>query len=122
MAEPTRTPVASPGAPRPADAIEVEIVHAWPDRCWSRKLAFSGGACVGDALDAVSGEASKEGLDLGRLGLAVFGRLAGRETPLRDGDRIELLRPLLMDPRQARAARATAARKREAAQTRGARS
>jgi putative ubiquitin-RnfH superfamily antitoxin RatB of RatAB toxin-antitoxin module len=103
---------------RPADAIEVEVVHAWPDRCWSRTLALPPGARVGDALDAVSAEASSEALDLPSLGLAVFGRLAGRDTPLRDGDRIELLRPLRMDPRQARAARAAAARKRAAAQGR----
>ena len=100
-------------------AIEVEVVHAWPDRCWSLIVALPRGACVGDALEAVSGEASRAGLDLPSLGLAVFGRLAGPDTPLRDGDRIELLRPLRMDPRRARAARAASARQRAIAQARG---
>ena len=111
----TEPPVRSDDAPR----IEVEVVHAWPDRCWSRTLALPAGACVGDALEAVANDAAAEGLELAGLGLAVFGRVAGLQTPLRNGDRVELLRPLLMDPRQAREARAAAARKRAAALRRG---
>lgn len=117
---PTTEPTTPSGAGADGRRIGVEVVHAWPDRCWSRTLALPDGACAGDALDAVADEVAAEGLDLGDLGLAVFGRLAGRETPLREGDRVELLRPLRMDPRQARAARAAAARKRTAAQRRGA--
>lgn len=108
-------PGGAPGARR----IVVEVVHAWPDRCWSRTLALPEGARVGDAFDAVAGELAAQGLEPQHLGLAVFGRTAGRETSLRDADRVEVLRPLLMDPRQAREARAAAARKRAAAQRRG---
>jgi putative ubiquitin-RnfH superfamily antitoxin RatB of RatAB toxin-antitoxin module len=38
--------------------------------------------------------------------LAVFGRAATPATVLHDGDRIELLRPLLADPKQRRRERA----------------
>jgi putative ubiquitin-RnfH superfamily antitoxin RatB of RatAB toxin-antitoxin module len=114
---PTTEP--APAGEVAAPRIAVEVVHAWPDRCWSRHLVLPEGTCVGDALDAVAGGLAAEGLVLHDLGLAVFGRAVGRETPLRDGDRVELLRPLLMDPRQARAARAAAARKRAAAPRRG---
>ena len=110
---------AAPGVVPGKARIEVEVVHAWPDRCWSRRLVLPDGACVGQALDAVADEARAAGVDPAGLGLAVFGRLAGRDTPLRDGDRIEWLRPLVMDPKQARAARAATARKRAAAQARG---
>jgi putative ubiquitin-RnfH superfamily antitoxin RatB of RatAB toxin-antitoxin module len=36
------------------------------------------------------------------LSFAVFGRRATTATPLHDGDRVELLRPLLVDPKEAR--------------------
>jgi uncharacterized protein len=117
---PTIEPAAPGGDEADGPRIAVEVVHAWPDRCWSRQVALPQGACVGDALDAVAADLAGEGLALSDLGLAIFGRLAARATILREGDRVELLRPLLMDPRQARDARAAAARKRAAGERRSA--
>ena len=39
----------------------------------------------------------------------IFGEVCGRDRPLRDGDRVELYRPLSVDPKAARRARAQAA-------------
>lgn len=39
----------------------------------------------------------------------IFGEACGRDRPLRDGDRVELYRPLSVDPKAARRARAQAA-------------
>lgn len=39
----------------------------------------------------------------------VFGEVCGRDRTLRDGDRVELYRPLSVDPKAARRARAQAA-------------
>ncbi len=41
-----------------------------------------------------------------RLGFAVFGRRVEPNDPVSEGDRIEVLRPLLADPREARRMRA----------------
>ena len=38
--------------------------------------------------------------------LGIFGQEVAPERPLRDGDRIEILRPLAMDPKEARRRRA----------------
>jgi uncharacterized protein len=38
----------------------------------------------------------------------IFGRRVSPETPLRDGDRVEIYRPLLIDPKTARRAKASA--------------
>jgi hypothetical protein len=38
--------------------------------------------------------------------LAIFSRPAEPDSVLRDGDRVEILRPLIADPKQARRARA----------------
>ena len=92
--------------------LRVQLVHAWPDRAWSHELELPLGACVGDALLAAGRALDAAGIDLTDLGLAVFGRAADRGSRLHDGDRIELLRPLLASPRDARANRAAASRRR----------
>lgn len=94
--------------------MQVELVHAWPDRCWSLPITLPAGASIGDALAQADAALREAGIDVAGLGLAVYGRTAAPATRLRDGDRIELLRPLQASPRQAREGRAAAARKRGA--------
>ena len=65
------------------------------------------GATVADAV-ARSGLGIQYGLDPAALGFAVFGKRAGPDAPLADGDRVELTRPLLAEPKAARARRARA--------------
>ena len=80
--------------------MKVELVRAWPRRFERIELDLGEGACVADALRA-AGWASDE-----LPGCAVFGVVANAETVLHHGDRIELLRPLLVDPKEARRRRA----------------
>lgn len=81
--------------------IRIELVRAWPRRHESIAVELAPGACVGDAL-AAAGWA----LDAEFVGLAVFGEAATLDTPLDGGDRVELLRKLQVDPKQARRLRA----------------
>ena len=85
--------------------IRIELVRAWPQRHESTSVELAAGANVVDAL-----EASGWRLDAEFVGLAVFGQAATQDTPLHDGDRIELLRGLLLDPKQARRLRAERAK------------
>jgi hypothetical protein len=71
------------------------------------EVELPAGATIADAVDK-SGLVAQYGLDAGRLGLAVFGRRASPQTPLAEGDRIDLTRPLEVDPESARIARARA--------------
>lgn len=83
------------------DLIRVEVVLALPRSVRSVEVALSAGATVRDAVAA-------SGLPLeGIRAYAVHGERAGPDTGLRDGDRVELLRPLLVDPKEARRRRAT---------------
>jgi len=86
--------------------IDVELVHALPDACASLRLRLPEGSSVGDALRlaAEKGFAPAQAADAACL--AVFGRTAGLATRLHRGDRIEILRPLLADPKQRRRERA----------------
>ncbi len=89
-----------------ADTICVEVMYALPKRAWSAALELPAGAIASEAV-ARSGFAMRvPGFDLSVLGYAIFGKTISATTLLRDGDRLELLRPLLADPKQARRARA----------------
>jgi putative ubiquitin-RnfH superfamily antitoxin RatB of RatAB toxin-antitoxin module len=63
------------------------------------------GASVGDAMRTAAIE-QRLGSAPDLTGLAIFGRRVDAATPLRDGDRIEITRPLLRDPKVARRDRA----------------
>ena len=81
-------------------SIRVEIVRAWPHRHELQQLVLPEGATVGDALAASGWK------DADCAGVAVFGVRATPEQRLRDGDRVEVLRALQADPKDARRRRA----------------
>jgi putative ubiquitin-RnfH superfamily antitoxin RatB of RatAB toxin-antitoxin module len=83
--------------------IRVEVVLAWPDRAESRPLELAEGATVADAIAAAAIEGSED-----CPAVAVHGLLAKASQVLNDGDRVELLRPLLADPKDNRRKRARA--------------
>lgn len=88
----------------------VQVLRAWPGGAEAIALRLPAGATVGDALAATraAGWALSEE-DAGRV--AVFGRAAAATTPLHDGDRVELLRPLQADPKARRRERAGGTRR-----------
>ena len=79
----------------------VQVVLAWPHRCLQRELVLEDGATVADALRLAVLEAGGQ-----VVGVAVFGVAVASSTLLREGDRVELLRPLQLDPKEARRRRA----------------
>ena len=85
--------------------ITVEVVHALPERAWSVRHVLPVPATVGQAL--ARGLPQAPGLEVDASRLAVFGRAVTLDSPLHDGDRVEILRPLLVDPKQARRERAS---------------
>lgn len=84
--------------------ITVEVIIAWPRRHLARQLRLEDGATVAEAVAAT-------GFDLSLLaqvdGYAVHGLRVPAGECLRDGDRVELMRPLELDPKEARRRRAT---------------
>lgn len=81
--------------------MKVEVVMAWPRRHEAVNVVLDAGAVLADALVA-AGWTGREGVS----GYAVFGINADATTPLSEGDRVELLRPLQIDPKDARRRRA----------------
>lgn len=71
------------------------VVREWP-------LKLQPGSCVADAI-AASGLAWEfPQLDLDAVGVGVWGRKARPRQALRDRDRVEIYRPLAVDPKVAR--------------------
>jgi len=89
-----------------ADAICVEVVYAGGphavDLCAVRLVPP---ATVADALQA-SGMLQRHGLDAAAIGVGVFGSECQPERALREGDRVEIYRPLQVEPKTARRLRA----------------
>ena len=92
--------------------LRVQVVYALPERCWTFTVELGVGACVADALAAADLALNLPGVEVDPARLGVFGRTASLETRLHDGDRVEILRPLVADPKQARRQRARDAAKR----------
>ena len=88
-----------------AETIDVEVAYAERDRQFLRRLTLPAGATIADAIVA-SGLEAEFGIDASSLSTGVWSKPKPRETPLADGDRVELYRPLLADPKEARRRRA----------------
>lgn len=86
--------------------LHVEVVYAHRDRQRVVMLEVPVGTTAREAvrLSALLQEFPE--LAAIRCRLGVSGRLANPEQLLRDGDRVEIYRPLQMDPKQARRRRA----------------
>lgn len=89
-----------------AETIDVEIAYAEPGRQFLRRITLDAGATITDAI-AASGVGAELGIDTSSLAAGIWSKPKPRDTPLSDGDRVELYRPLLADPKEARRRRAT---------------
>jgi uncharacterized protein len=88
-----------------ADQIHIEIVYAQEQAAIVKALPMAPGSRLGDALAAAAGDADFSGVDLANAAVGIFGRLARKDQELKDGDRIEIYRQLVLEPKAARRAR-----------------
>lgn len=86
--------------------MHIEVAYSLLKHQYRVHLEMAEGARVVDALRAVSRVEPFSDLELEARTVAVFGRIAGHDQTLQHGDRIDVLRPLLMDPKEARRRRA----------------
>lgn len=77
--------------------MRVEVVAAWPSRAQITTLALPPGSRVRDALRAAGIKADAVG---------IFGKRVDADARLADGDRVEIYRPLELDPKERRRQRA----------------
>ncbi len=80
--------------------MRVELIRAWPRGFERVEVELPEGSTVSDALELA--EWPRE------VAVAVFGVRVAHEATLAPGDRVEVLRPLQVDPKDARRLRAAA--------------
>ncbi|MEN3258490.1 MULTISPECIES: RnfH family protein [Sodalis] len=91
--------------------IRVEVVYALPERQYLRQLVLQEGSTLEQAIRASGLLALRQDIDLDVNKVGIFSRPAKLEDKLSDGDRVEIYRPLLIDPKELRRQRADRTRK-----------
>lgn len=91
-----------------AAKLRIEVVYATSQQQQLLSLNVAPGTTVAEAI-ALSAIAQRfPDDDLASLRCGIWGRDLPGDTVLRDGDRVEIYRPLHVDPREARRLRAAA--------------
>lgn len=86
--------------------LEIEIVYGTPEKQILRTFSVKNGTTARAAVLQSSLDKDFPGLDLNTAPLGIFGKKIKDDTLLRNRDRIEIYRPLLIDPKEARRRRA----------------
>jgi putative ubiquitin-RnfH superfamily antitoxin RatB of RatAB toxin-antitoxin module len=85
-------------------SLRVEVVYALPTGEHAVTLRLPAGATAGDAVRA-SGLLEKHPAP-GTRKIGIYGKVVDPGAALNDGDRVEIYRPLPLDPKEARRRRA----------------
>ena len=84
-------------------SLRVSVAAALPGRQEVIEVELPDGSTVADAIAAA--RIAERFPELASAPAGIWSRKRPRETRLRDGDRVELYRPLVADPKQMRRAR-----------------
>ena len=85
--------------------IQVEVVLAMPGEEHVVMLSLPGGTTVADAI-AASGLMERHRIAFATHRAGIYGKTVQNDALLADGDRVEIYRPLVIDPKDARRRRA----------------
>jgi putative ubiquitin-RnfH superfamily antitoxin RatB of RatAB toxin-antitoxin module len=87
-------------------SLRIEVVYALPAGEDAVSLKLPSGATAADALRASGMLERHPEIDLGRHKIGIYGRVVAAGARLSDGDRVEVYRPLVLGPKEARRRRA----------------
>jgi len=91
-----------------ADELSIEVVLATPERQVLLTVNVEAGASVADVVVSSGIESHFPGLAVADMTVGIWGKPVSRDSAVNAGDRVELYRPLEIDPREARRQRARA--------------
>jgi putative ubiquitin-RnfH superfamily antitoxin RatB of RatAB toxin-antitoxin module len=95
-----------PSADPSPRTLSVSLAYVGPSEAVLLSLSVPSGATLKDAIDRSEVLRRCPEIDLGRFKVGIYGKVAPLEQPLEDGDRVEIYRPLIADPKEARKRRA----------------
>lgn len=91
-------------------SIQIEVAYALPQQQYLLAVAVPVGTTIEQAIHASGILDRCPEIDLASAKVGIFSELASLDTVLSAGDRVEIYRPLLVDPKAQRRARAQAQR------------
>ena len=83
--------------------IRVEVAYALPEKQYLQRVTLDEGATVEQAIIASGLLALRDDIDLAKNKLGIYSRPVKLDH---DGDRVEIYRPLIADPKELRRQRA----------------
>jgi putative ubiquitin-RnfH superfamily antitoxin RatB of RatAB toxin-antitoxin module len=86
--------------------VNVEVAYAKPEEQMIVALAMEEGATVEAAINASGLLERFPEIALSERNVGIFGIASKQDQPVSEGDRIEIYRPLVHDPKEARRQRA----------------
>jgi len=86
--------------------IVVEVAYALPEKQYLQRVTLEEGATIEQAIAASGLLTLRTDIDLSRNKVGIYSRPAKLQDRVRDGDRIEIYRPLTADPKALRRQRA----------------
>lgn len=89
-----------------AKTIRVEVAYARPDAQTIITVEAPAGATLEEAIALSKIQQRFPEIDLEKNHVGVFGKLSPLSAPLKPGDRVEIYRPLIADPKEIRRQRA----------------
>ena len=94
-----------------ADLISIEVAYAQPDEQLILKLDVAPDTTLQQAIEQSGILERFPEIDPGKLKAGIFGKLKKLTEILQQGDRVEIYRPLIADPKQVRKERAAAGKR-----------
>ena len=95
------------------NAIPIEVAYASPQQSWLIPFNVEEGTTIQQAIVASGILDQCPAIDLETNEVGIFSKIVALDTLLRAGDRIEIYRPLILDPKQARRLRAEKAKQKK---------
>lgn len=86
--------------------IKVEVVYALPEKQYLLKVRLAQGSTVEQAIAASGILELRTDIDLAKNKVGIFSRPVKLSDAVNDGDRVEIYRPLIADPKELRRQRA----------------
>jgi uncharacterized protein len=91
--------------------LSIDVCYALPDAQTLVTVELAPGATVQEAIDASGVLGRHPEIDLAKLKVGIYGKIKPLDTTLADHDRVEIYRPLIVDPKAARQRRVDKTRK-----------
>ncbi|HDT3337246.1 TPA: RnfH family protein [Klebsiella aerogenes] len=86
--------------------IVVEVAYALPEKQYLQRVKLQAGATVEQAIISSGILALREDIDLAKNKVGIYSRPVKLHDEVHDGDRVEIFRPLIADPKELRRQRA----------------